>query len=288
MKKPQYITLIAGAVLVALLLVFGRIAPKKTAKPNVAETHSPDDGHNHGTAAMSTDTLLALSKKSLSPQQLASLTALENKVDKSNTNEDKIHGLHAISAFWRDSAKNFIPYAWYSAESARLENSEKNLTFAGQLFLDRLQFEENPGIKTWMATQAKDLFESSLRLNPDNDSSKVGLGATLLFGGLSQNPMEGIAHIREVVAKDSTNIYAQLTLASASLMSGQTEKAVQRLETVIRLQPSNVQALLMLGDLYERQGDKVNAARWYTKALPHVNRSDIKTELEKRIKELNQ
>ena len=51
--------------------------------------------------------------------------------------------------------------------------------------------------------------------------SKVGLGACYLFGNISANPMEGIGKIREVVEKDSTNIYAQMILAKGSMMSGQ-------------------------------------------------------------------
>ncbi len=75
----------------------------------------------------------------------------------------------------------FPPYAWYEAEAARLENSEKTLTFAAHLFLENLQQEENPALAKWKALQAKDLFERSLKINPDNDSAKVGLGACLSF-----------------------------------------------------------------------------------------------------------
>ena len=51
--------------------------------------------------------------------------------------------------------------------------------------------------------------------------AKVGLGACYLFGNISANPMEGLAKIREVVEKDSTNVYAQMTLVKGSLLSGQ-------------------------------------------------------------------
>ncbi len=87
----------------------------------------------------------------------------------------------------------------------------------------------------WEALQAKDLFERSLKINPDNDSAKVGLGACYLFGNIAPNPMEGIAKIMEVVEKDSTNAYAQMTLAKGSLLSGQIDKAISRLQTVNRL-----------------------------------------------------
>jgi hypothetical protein len=86
---------------------------------------------------------------------------------------------HQLAKFWHDSANSWEPYAWYTAEAARLENSEKNLTFAAHLFLDNLIRDDVAERRKWKALQAKDLFERSLKLNPVNDSSKVGLGACL-------------------------------------------------------------------------------------------------------------
>lgn len=284
-KKPQYITIVAAAVLLIVLLAFGKTYT--TAKP--AEHHA-DDGHDHSTPAavarqISVDTLLAISKKSLTPDQANRISLLENSITRGDVQKQKLQVYHQLTHFWKDSAKSFIPYAWYTGEAARLENSEKNLTFAGQLFLDQSQIEENEALRHWMAGQAKDLFERSLKVNPNSDSSKVGLGAAMLYGGLG-SPMESIAKIREVVDKDSTNVYAQMTLATASLMSGQQEKAIQRLKTVAKLQPENLQALLMLGDLYERGGNKTEAIQWYDEAVKHAPRADIRRELEKRITEL--
>ena len=99
--------------------------------------------------------------------------------------------------------------------------------------------------------QAKDLFERSLKINPDNDSAKVGIGACYLFGNISAAPMEGILKIREVVEKDSTNLYAQMMLVRGSLLSGQYDKAISRLETVNRIKPDDIDAILLLAEVYE-------------------------------------
>ena len=180
----------------------------------------------------------------------------------------------------------FPAYGWYEAEAARLENSEKSLTFAAHLFLENLQQQDNAALIKWEALQAKDLFERSLKINPDNDSSKVGLGATYLFGNISTNPMEGIAKIRQVLDEDSTNVYAHMTLAKGSLISGQVDEAIDRLQVVNRLQANNVEAILLLAEVYERKGDRADAALWYSKSLPYIPRDDVKAEVEKRIAEL--
>jgi len=167
-----------------------------------------------------------------------------------------------------------------------LENSEKNLTFAARLFLDNLQSDDVAKRRQWKAMQAKDLFERSLIINPGNDSAKVGLGACYLFGEISATPMEGILKIREVVEKDSTNLYAQMMLARGSLISGQYDKAIGRLETVNRLKPDDIDAMLLLADIYERMNDKKKAMIWYQKCIPFAKQDELRIAIEKRIEEL--
>ncbi|RYY88537.1 MAG: hypothetical protein EOO15_08750 [Chitinophagaceae bacterium] len=246
--------------------------------------HGPDDGHNHA-EALTADTLLARARQQLAPAQRTRLELLERSITRGDVQGQKLHLFHQLAGFWRDTARLFEPFAWYTAEAARLENSEKSLTFAAHLFLSSLREEENPELQQWKALQAKDLFERSLQLNPSNDSSQVGLGATILFGGLG-SPMDGVAKIRSVVERDSTNVFAQQTLGEASLLSRQTDKAIERFERVARLQPGNLNVLLLLADLNEREGHKPEALGWYRRALPLIDRADIRTSVEQRMKEL--
>ncbi len=287
MKKPQWITLILALFLTGGLFFFGRTVPKKHPAKPVAETHGLSDGHNHATAeTISVDTILALAKQNLNAEQVVRINTLENSITRGAVKEQQLHVYHQLARFWADSAHIFEPYAWYNAEAARLENSEKNLTFAARLFLANLQEDEVAERRRWKALQAKDLFERSLTINPDNDSAKVGLGACYLFGGISEMPMEGILKIREVVAKDSTNIYAQTMLANGAVISGQYDKAAERLELVNKLQPGDIDAVLMLADVYERMGQKQKAVSWYQKSLALAKDKELKSAIEKRIAEL--
>ncbi len=280
-----------AVVIVGLLWFFGRTKPNESA-------HNLHEGHLHesssksieaevATSSFSIDSALSATKNKLTPQEAASLEKVETSVQKATNNEDKIHAYHQLSQFWKSNVRAFIPYAWYTAEEARLVNSEKNLNFAAHLFLNNLQNVENEELVKWMALQANDLFERSLRINPNNDSSKVGLGATYLFGHISNAPMMGIAKIKEVVDRDSANVFAQMTLATGSLMSGQIDKAKERFEVITRVAPQNVQANLLLADIFEKQENKQEALKYYQRALPLVaNHKEMIVELEKRIEAL--
>jgi tetratricopeptide (TPR) repeat protein len=284
MKRPQWIVLSTALALTVFIFLFARTVPSKNSNIVSANTvhSSADDDHE----AVTIDTILALAKKQLTPEQVVRINMLENSVSRGAVKDQQLHVYHQLAGFWADSARIFEPYAWYRAQAARLENSEKSLTFAARLFLENLIQDEVDSRKKWKALQAKDLFERSLKLNPANDSAKIGLGAAYLFGNISASPMEGIIKIREVVEKDSNNVYGQLMLAKASILSGQYEKAVSRLETVTRIKPRDLESLLLLADVYERMGDKKNAVSWYEKGLPLAENAELRSAIADRIAEL--
>ena len=85
---------------------------------------------------------------------------------------------------------------------------------------------------------------------------------------------------------DPDNIYAQMSLGHASVISGQFDKAVERFERVLRLQPANLEAILSLADAYERSGNKLKAIDWYKKSLPFIGIPSLKEEVEKRLAQL--
>lgn len=286
MKKPQWILVGVALILTVLIYFFANTTPPR--KIAETEVHSDDDGHDHGPSGeLTTDSILNYGRKQLNPEQLNHVISLENSISRGDVQAQQLKVFHALSHFWGDSMGFFPAYAWYEAEAARLENSEKTLTFAARLFLEYLQQEPNAQLRKWEGLQAKDLFERSLKMNPDNDSARVGLGAVYLFGNISAAPMEGIAEIRKVLNKDNRNVYARMMLAHGSLISGQVDKGIAHLDTVYSLQPNNVEATLMLADIYERQKKNQEAIRWYKISLEQIKRPDVRADIEKRIETLS-
>ena len=278
MNKAQWITIGIGVLIVAALFLFGRTGPYKSGISKSFQSTPQSE--------LSADSILFHAKEILNPAQIQWMNDLEQSVIRGDVKKQKLDVFHQLAHFWKDSARIFEPYAWYEAEAARLENSEKSLTFAAHLILENLRNEESDQLKRWKALQAKDLFERSLRINDKNDSTIVGLGACYIFGNIAENPMEGILKVRQVVEKDSTNIYAQMVLGQGSLMSGQYDRAIDRFEKVLALQPVNLEAILLMAEVFERKEDKANAIKWYSKALPLALNPAMSSALEKRINEL--
>jgi len=264
---------------VALLFIiyfFGNNVPPIPKKPVESATHQDE-------APLDINTILSASKRQLTPEQSAFVSRLESAVVRGNVKDQQISVYRQLANFWKDTVHLLLPYSYYTAEAAKLENSEKSLTFAAQFFAGNMRRQQEPSLKKWMALQAKELFEKALEINPGSDSLKIGLGSCYLFGNISDNPMQGISMIREVASRDSTNMYAQFMLGMGGLVSGQLDLAIQRLLKVARYEPDNAEAVLALADAFERKNDKANAIMWYEKGKELIGDPDFIKEIDQRI-----
>ena len=279
MKKQQLILLSGGLVLLVLLYFFGNTTPPTNLKANITK-----DTAEGATATITS--VLEAAKKKLTPSQSETIAQLENSVVRGNVKEQQIHVYKQMALYWQDTLQRPDIGAYYLGESAKLENSEKSLSFAARLLLNQLMAETDPAMMNWLATNAKALFEKVLQINPGNDSAKVELGACYIFGNISSSPMEGISKIKEVADKDANNMYAQLMLGLGDIRSQQYDKAIERLGIVAEKEPGNLQALFNLAETYERKGDKQNAIKWYKRVESMINLPEAKQEIENRINSL--
>ena len=284
MKKQQLILLGGGLLILSSLLFFG----KTVAKKDPASTKTA--GSKPSSPAFNIVDYISESKKKLSVSQLNYVNKMENSISRGDVKEQQIKVYDQLATFWDDSLHEHELHLFYTSESAKLVNSEKNLTFAAQMMLDDLRNESNPAVRGWKGEQAIDLFERAIAINPDNVNLKVGLGSCYVFGkgmaGDPQETMKGIQQLLQVVRNDSMNMQAQLVLGIGGVISNQYPKAVDRLLVVIKNQPENLEAVSWLADAYAGIGDKLNALKWYEISKRMVNNPAYSKEVDERIKML--
>lgn len=284
MNRQQTILIISAIVLTAGLYFFGPTVGAKKPPLKAAIDNGP-----HNAEGFSIETYLTETQKGLTPDRQQYLLSLENEVKRGDVNNQQLHIFHQQASFWKDSAANPVAYFYYLIQAAALDKSEKNLTFAAHSILGYLPYAEQPAQKVWLANEGRSLFEQALQINPQNDSSVVGLGACYFYGAGKNgdnSPMAGIMKIREVAQKDSSNLFAQYMLGVGGVISGQYDKAVQRFEKVAKAQPNNLEVLFKLAETYETMGDKANAVRWYETIERGVTIPEMKKELQQRIAQL--
>jgi tetratricopeptide (TPR) repeat protein len=278
LKKPQVFVVIIALVLLGLLYF---VAPRTNNELKPASSNSAEN------QTVTNKSIIDDAKTSLSAEFKISLLSIENQLSRSKNTADSLMYTRKLARFWADSANRLTPYLYYTYSAALLENSEKSLTFAAQQLIDNLITPDAPpALLPWMAGNAKVLLEKALEINPNNDSAIINLGACYLFGNISDNPMQGILKVKQVVDKNPQNAYGQFILALGGKKSGQYDKAIERLLVVVSLQPSNLEAMVHLAECYELANQKEDAIQWYTKVKDLVNVPDAKSAITKRIKEL--
>jgi len=279
--NKQLLLVAAGLIAVASLFFFGRTVEKKGSKPAVTTPQV-------AAPAFNITQYISQAKQKLTTSQILTLGKLENSVTRGDVLNQQIAANKALANFWKDSIHSFEPYAYYLSQSVKLENSEKNLTFAAQLILDNLRGEQDPAKLGWETAQAIELFEQAIKLNPENDDLKIGLGSCYIYGkgrnGDPQETMKGIQQLLAVVKKDSANMKAQLVLGVGGFMSGQYDKAIDRLLKVVKAEPKNLEAVAFLADAYASKGDKAEALKWYLVMKKLANNPEYDKEIDQRIK----
>ena len=279
MKKPQIIVVVLAIALFCTLYFW--VPRHKTIESAASITTDNQE--------FTSTSVLETAKLGLSPEQKLTLLSIENQFNSSKTPKDSIAVIAQLSRFWADSAQKLGPYLYYTYSAALLENSEKSLTFAAQQLVDNLTNQEAPpAFLKWIAGNAKVLLDKALIMNPNNDSAKINLGACYLFGNISDNPMQGILKIKEIVDKNPHNIYGQMILALGGKKSGQNQKAIERFLIILKDQPNNMEALINVAECYELTNQKDLALEYYEKAKKanQMNIPGLNGAIDKRIQQL--
>ncbi len=280
--KKQYILSITGILAVILLFIFGRTTENK--KPSIPPTQISS------IKSFDIQHFIEDEKQKLTPQQSEYVAKLENRISRGDVTAQEIIASDELANFWKDSIRSFEPYIFYLSKASKLDNSEKKLTFAAQLFLEGLRGEQDEAKLNWETTEAIDLFERAIKLNPENDDLRIGLGSCYIYGkgrnGNPQETMKGIQELLVVARKDSNNMKAQLVLGVGGLISGQYDKALERLHRVVKNEPKNLEAISFLADVYAAKGNKEEAIRWYIISKRLANNSHYSEEVDKRINNL--
>lgn len=276
MNKKQLIVAVLALVTVLALFVLGQQTDKE-AHANSEEKHTPM-GPKQGTPiqAASFENILEEGLKQLSPDQ----KIVESKLRQKAIDDPTAINYKNIAEYWED-AKNLNIAAYFYKKAALLENTEKSVTFAGNLFLTLMQNSATLEIKKWQALEAVGCFEKALEINPSNTDTKIALANCYTDG--TEEPMKGVLLLREITKNDSLNLKANLVLGKLSVKSGQYDKAINRMEIVLSQDPNNTEAMYFMAEAYKGQGNKEKAIELFEKCKSIVNNPDFDTEIDNYI-----
>jgi len=229
------------------------------------------------------DSIVTASRKQLPKTVVDSVLTIENELTAIRDSSRMASVFIRLSGIWERN--NMLPVAtYYSAKAAKLENSEKKLTFAGQNFLQLMENEGSPSVQLWEAVEAISCLEQSLKINPGNEDTKLALATGYIEG--TGEPMRGVQILLAITKEKPDDVPANMLLGRMSIQSAQFDKAIARFEKILSKEPENKEAVYFLAQAYEGKGDKHKAIELLEKCKQIVNNPEFSKEIDKHINSL--
>jgi cytochrome c-type biogenesis protein CcmH/NrfG len=221
-------------------------------------------------------------KKETPSEVLANVEFFEGKL-KAAQGKAQVEWLDSLSRTWDRQMRPGIA-AEYVLRKAELLNTAQAWKDAGVRYLGISRYFEGES-QAGLNARAINCLEKARELDGKDADIRTQLGVAYVEG--SAEPMKGITLLREVVAEDSTNVDAQLSLGLFSMKSGQYDKAVKRFRTVIQLRPDLPEMRLYLADALQMEGDSKGALAELNLLEKSTSDSMLIQEIQKRRSSIN-
>jgi len=207
------------------------------------------------------DALLKDAKSNMDVTQSATILGLETQLRDATADSVKIENLKVLAGKWFEFGHPEISGYYAQQIAEKQEDSETAWSIAGTTYTLCVQRAKVEKIKEFCTERAVNAFESAISLNTENVAHRTNLALLYTENPPVENPMQGILMLVDLNKKYPEDIGVLTNLGRLSLKTGQFDKAVQRLEKVLTLEPNNVDATCMLAKVYEelKQGEKSSA-----------------------------
>lgn len=257
--------IVAGAVALSAVIYFAPKNPGTEKKDQI------------NPATFEFEQTIKEAKKKLLPADSTQLAGYEKLQEQSLSYYDSV-------AFIWDNAKHPEIAAWHFEQKATKDNSEKSYLNAAYRYFDAFRASPDSVSRNLYSQKAITCYEKVISINPENLNAKTDLG--ICYAETTPNPMKGIMMLREVVAQNPNHENAQLNLGFLSVKSGQYEKAIERFNTVLKINPAYIEAYVFLAQTYTQMGDNKKAIENFEKFKSLSNNNELIAEVDRYINEL--
>ncbi len=274
MQKGQ-IALGVGTLILALALYFGgkTVVKKENSSTAVkAESFSFEQYEEQQTAK-----LLPAEKKQLT----VIIDAIKAAKPADTSTLKKLY--LQTSDFWKN-LNNPALGSYYFYQFAKIEASKKALADAGDVLVNAYKSTGDSVILNNLITFALRSYEEAVQKDGSDVELKIKLADAYVQG--SQEPMKGIGILRQLSDSLPDNVPVLLALGRLSIQSGQFDKAKERLQKILKLEPQNTEALYFLAITEAQLGHNDEAIRLFEMCKLIVNNKDFNKEIDEIVKNL--
>lgn len=201
----------------------------QTAEAETATTPSETPANSHDGAT-------------LSPDQQKIVDQLRSGFILANDKEKPAAGLKLSDKFV--TLQKFDSAAFYAEKVALLSPSLENWVRTGDRYYEAYGFAVDDQKAKNLGVKTREYYQKAIDQNPSLLAAKANMAMTYVN---TENPMQGIMMLRDVLETDPTNELALFNMGILSMRSNQYSKAADRFKQILTNNPANTKAKFYLG-----------------------------------------
>ena len=206
-------------------------------------------------------------RKSLDTESLALLDQANQEVKAAETNGQKSEAYKSLSGVWFQMHQKAIA-GYFAEEAAKIDSTADAWGIAGTTYAMSLQDEQTSDVaKTWAHTRALQAFEQAITLDPDNVDHQINRALVYVEHPMSDQPMKGILMLRSLNEQNPDDVKVINQLARLALRTNQVDRAIERLQHALNVEPENVLTNCLMAQAYEAKGSESEAQLYKSKCI---------------------
>jgi predicted Zn-dependent protease len=242
----QQLLVVSAAVALFFILYFGCGTQTK-------EQKAIDQSRALTTEALDIKSHIESTLGTLDASQKSKILVFESNKDSKDPSV-----LKQLSSAWHNAQHDEIA-AWYAEKIADVEKTEESWSIAGANYYLAIAQNTDKAMRDFCTQKAVNAFQNAVSLNPKKIEHKINLALCYTENPPQDNPMKGILLLRELDKENPDNVPVNVQLARLAIKTGQYDKAIARLEKVLKSEPENKKAICLLADAYkETQNTKAS------------------------------
>lgn len=190
----------------------------------------------------------------LSGADKSRIQILESQSTAISDTSEKIDIFKDLSSVWFELG-NYSIAGYYAEEIAKLNPTAEAWGIAGTTYAlgaNRSTVEKEI---IYCRDKAIETMEIAISENPENIEYQINRAIVLAQHPIAENPMKGILLLLELNKNFPKNVSVINNLARFALQTNQLDKALERLNQALQLEPENIQTNCLLSEVYEKKGD---------------------------------
>jgi len=164
--------------------------------------------------------------------------------------------------------------AWYLGWIAENTGNLEALLKAGDLYYKAFETAPTKEEAGMYGLKAREFLNQYLDHFPENAEAKTKAAMTFVGSG---EPMKGVGLLMEVAREHPDYEPAIFNLGILSMQSSQYDKAIERFERLLELNPRHLQAMFYLAVSYMEAGRKADAKAGFNKVINLTQDEEIRT-----------